>query len=216
MTYAELKTQIAEYLNRSDLTNQLDTFIKNTEAEVNRKLRHKDMVKRVIANADNQYLQLPGDWLGAINVDLQGTNPSVSLKQLSLESMDDYRTANDDPTGQPVYFAIDGDTMELAPTPSGSYNLQLVYYAEIPPLGPTNTENFLSRTAPDVYLYGALKHASIYLMEDERLPVFAGYFEKAMEELRQQQAKADYHKGSLLLKRRTYGKPKSQVYYYKS
>ena len=53
-------------------------------------------------------------------------------------------------------------------------------------------------------------------MEDERLPVFAGYFEKAMEELRQQQAKADYHKGSLLLKRRTYGKPKSQVYYYKS
>ena len=85
MTYAELKTQIAEYLNRSDLTNQLDTFIKNTEAEVNRKLRHKDMVKRVIANADNQYLQLPGDWLGAINVDLQGTNPSVSLKQLSLE-----------------------------------------------------------------------------------------------------------------------------------
>ncbi len=216
MTYAELKTQIADYLNRSDLTSQLDGFIKNTEAEVNRKLRHKDMIKRARAVADNQYLQLPGDWLGAINIDLQGTSPSVSLKQLSLESMDDYRTANDDPTGQPVYFAIDGDTMELAPTPDQAYDLQLVYFAEVPPLGANNAENFLSRTAPDVYLYGALKHASIFLMEDERLPIFVAYFEKAIEELRQQQAKAEYHKGSLILKRRTYGKPKSQVYYYKS
>ena len=130
--------------------------------------------------------------------------------------MDDYRTANDDPTGQPVYFAIDGDTMELAPTPDQAYDLQLVYFAEVPPLGANNAENFLSRTAPDVYLYGALKHASIFLMEDERLPIFVAYFEKAIEELRQQQAKAEYHKGSLILKRRTYGKPKSQVYYYKS
>ena len=92
----------------------------------------------------------------------------------------------------------------------------MVYYAELPPLGTVNTENFLSRTAPDVYLYGALKHASIYLMEDQRIPLFVQYFEKAMEELRMQQARADYHKGSLILKRRTYGKPKSQNYYYKS
>ncbi len=216
MTYAELKTQIEGYLNRSDLTSVLDDFIKYTEAECNRKLRHKDMMKRSTAIADNQYMQLPGDWLGAINVDLQGTNPTVSLKQISLESMDDYRTANGDPTGQPVFFAIDGDTLELAPTPVTPVTLQLVYYAEIPGLSSTNTENFLSRTAPDVYLYGALKHASIYLMEDDRISLFVQYFEKAIEEMRMQQAKADYHKGSLILKRRTYGKPKSQNYYYKS
>ena len=216
MTYAELKTQIANYLNRSDLTNVLDDFIKHTEAEVNRKLRHKDMMKRVTAVADTQYVQLPGDWLGAVNIDIQNTNPTVNLKQISLESMDDYRTANDDPSGQPRYFAVDGDTLELAPTPNKEYTLQMVYYAELPSLNSTNTENFLSRTAPDVYLYGALKHASIYLMEDQRIPLFVQYFEKAMEELRMQQAKAEYHKGSLILKRRTYGKPKSLNYYYKS
>jgi len=107
MNYTELKTQIENYLNRSDLTNVLDDFIKHTEAEVNRKLRHKDMMKRVTAVADTQYVQLPGDWLGAVNIDIQNTNPTVNLKQLSLESMDDYRTANDDPTGQPKYFAVE-------------------------------------------------------------------------------------------------------------
>ena len=32
MTYAELKTAIAGYLNRSDLTSTIDTFIDNVEA----------------------------------------------------------------------------------------------------------------------------------------------------------------------------------------
>jgi hypothetical protein len=32
MTYAELKTAIANYLNRSDLTSDIDTFIDNVEA----------------------------------------------------------------------------------------------------------------------------------------------------------------------------------------
>jgi hypothetical protein len=55
MTYAELKTAIANYLNRSDLTSDIDTFIDNVEAELNRRLRTKDMIKRATATADAQY-----------------------------------------------------------------------------------------------------------------------------------------------------------------
>ena len=52
MTYAELKTAIANYLNRSDLTSDIDTFIDNVEAELNRRLRTKDMIKRATAAED--------------------------------------------------------------------------------------------------------------------------------------------------------------------
>ena len=52
MTYSELKTAIANYLNRSDLDSMMDTFIQQTEAELNRKLRTKDMIKRATATAD--------------------------------------------------------------------------------------------------------------------------------------------------------------------
>tara|TARA_B000000609_G_C24161900_1_gene344274 strand:- start:137 stop:784 length:648 start_codon:yes stop_codon:yes gene_type:complete len=215
MTYDELKTRIADYLNRSDLGSVIDSFIDQTESEINRKLRHKDMIKRSTAVLDNQYSQLPGDWLGAINVDLQTGDP-VPLFQKSLESLDLYRNSIQNTSGQPKYFAIDGDTLEVCPTPDQSYTIQMTYYAEIPALSSTVSENFLSRTAPDVYLYGALKHASVYLMEDERIQFFAGQFEKALEELRIQQQQGAFGKGSLLVRKRTYGGKTKPQYYYKS
>ena len=213
MTYAELKTAIANYLNRSDLTSDLDTFIDNVEAELNRRLRTKDMIKRATATADAQYLSVPTDWLEAINIQID-SNEFSPLFQQSIESMDVYRKSNNNSTGQPVYYAMVDDTIELAPTPDSQYTLQLTYYAKISSLSDSNTSNFVSVSHPDVYLYGALKHASIYLMEDERIPMFTQQFEKALEEMRLEQEKAAFGKGSLMMRRRTYGKKQKRNYYY--
>ena len=213
MTYSELKTNIANYLNRSDLTDQMDMFIDNVEGEVNRRVRRKEMIKRATATADAQYLSLPNDWLEAINVEITSNNFSPILQQ-SIESLDIYRKSINNKTGQPVYFAFVDDTMELAPTPDASYTLQLTYYGKIDALSDSNTSNFLSNNHPDVYLYGALKHASIYLMEDERVAMFSQLFEEALEELKMEQEKAEFGKGSLMQRRRSYGKAKKNVYYW--
>lgn len=214
MTYSELKTNIASYLNRSDLTNQLDIFIDQAEAEINRKIRTKDMVKRANAVLENQYLTLPSDWMEAINVEIVSNNFSPLFQQ-SVESLDVYRRSIDNSSGQPVYFAIVNDTLEFAPTPDQSYDLQLTYYAKITPLSDSNTSNFVSNDHPDVYLYGALKHASVFLMEDDRAILFNNQFEKAIEEIRMEDEKAKFAKGSLLQRRKSYGKAKKNVYYMK-
>jgi hypothetical protein len=213
MTYAELKTAIAGYLNRSDLTTDIDTFIDNVEAELNRRLRTKDMIKRATATADAQYLSVPSDWLEAINIEITSNNFSTLFQQ-SIESLDLYRQANNNITGQPAYFAMVDDTIELAPTPDTAYTLQLTYYGKIDALSDSNTTNFVSVSHPDVYLYGALKHASIYLMEDDRIPMFTQQFEKALEEMRLAQEKSAFGKGSLLMRRRTYGSRQKRNYYY--
>ncbi len=213
MTYAELKTAIANYLNRSDLTSDIDTFIDNVEAELNRRLRTKDMIKRATATADSQYLAVPTDWIEAINVEIT-SNDFSPLFQQSIESLDVYRKANNNSTGQPVYFAMVDDSIELAPTPDAEYTLQLTYYAKISALSDSNTSNFVSVSHPDVYLYGALKHASIFLMEDDRIPMFTQQFEKALEEMRLEQEKAEFGKGSLIQRRRTYGKAGKNINYW--
>ena len=120
MTYTELKTQIADFLNRSDLTSKLDFFIDATEGELNRRLRTKEMVKRATATADSQYLSVPTDWLEAINVEITSGDFTPLLQQ-SIESLDVYRKANNNVSGQPVFFALVDNTMELAPTPDTSY-----------------------------------------------------------------------------------------------
>ena len=66
------------------------------------------------------------------------------------------------------------------------------------------------------YLYGCLKHASIYLMEDERVNMFSQLFEKALEEMRMEQERAEFGKGSLIPRRRTYGKAHKTTYHFKS
>jgi hypothetical protein len=215
MTYDELKTNIANFLNRSDLTNQIDFFIDATEAELNRRLRVKDMIKRATATADGQYLSLPTDWLEAINVQIDG-NSFKPLFQQSIESMDVYRKGNNNVTGLPAFFALVDNTIELAPTPDSSYTLQLTYYGTIDALSDSNTSNFISNSYPDAYLYGALKHASIYLMEDDRVALFTQQFEKALEEMRMEQEKAEFGKGSLMQRRKTYGKTGRNTYIFKN
>ena len=215
MTYAELKTNIANFLNRSDLTSQIDFFIDATEAEFNRRLRVKDMIKRATATADAQYISLPTDWLEAINVQIDG-NSFRPLFQQSIESLDVYRKANNNVTGLPVYYALVDNTIELAPTPDSSYTLQLTYYSTIDALSDSNTSNFISNSYPDAYLYGALKHASIYLMEDDRVALFTQQFEKALEEMRLEQEKAEFGKGSLMQRRRSYGKAGRNTYVFKN
>ena len=122
MTYDDLKTQIADFLNRSDLTSKLDFFIDATEGELNRRLRTKDMVVRTTATADGQYLSLPTDWLEAINVEISSGDFTPLLQQ-SIESLDVYRKANDNTSGQPVFFSIVDKSLELAPTSDTSYTL---------------------------------------------------------------------------------------------
>ena len=213
MTYAELKSNIASYLNRSDLTDVIDTFIDSTEAEFNRRLRVKGMIKRATATLDSQYISVPTDWLEAINIQIDSGDFSPLFQQ-SIESLDVYRKSNNNVTGQPIYFAMVDDSIEFAPTPDGSYTVQLTYYGKIDSLSDSNTSNVLSTRYSDAYLYGSLKHASIYLMEDERVPLFTAQFEKALEEMKLEQEKAAFAKGSLMQRRRTYGKQRKNTYYF--
>ena len=138
MTYSELKTNIASFLNRSDLTSEIDVFIDLVEAEFNKRLRNKDMIKRATATADAQYISLPNDWLEAVNVQIDSST-FRPLFQQSIESLDVYRKSIDNVNGQPIYYALVDNTIELAPTPDTSYTLQLTYYSTIDALSDSNT-----------------------------------------------------------------------------
>ena len=60
-TFSELKTEIADYCDRSDLTSQIPTFIKLTEARINRSLRVRLMesVKVISLVSSKQYSMTP-------------------------------------------------------------------------------------------------------------------------------------------------------------
>ncbi len=58
-TFAELKTSIADWLNRDDLTTVIPDFITLAEHQMEREVRHYKMIERSNANLDSRYSQVP-------------------------------------------------------------------------------------------------------------------------------------------------------------
>jgi hypothetical protein len=202
-TYAELKTAVADFLNRDDLTSQIPTFISLAEADINRKLRHWNMEKRSVAEINSQYSAVPSDWIETIRFRLtDGT--TYALDFMSQAEIIDYRAGIANVSGRPAYYAVSGGQFEFAPTPGDTYNAELLYYAKIAALSDSNTSNWLLLDAPDIYLYGALVHSAPYLAEDARAAVWAGLYQSALDGLNATSDAARHSGAGLKLKIRAY------------
>jgi hypothetical protein len=194
--YSTLQSAIADYLNRADLTSQIQTFIQFVEADLNTRLRCREMIVRANATSDQEYVQLPADWVEAINLQIvDGASP---LRYVTLDEGDIINKAQV-LTQVSVYSLMNG-AIELIPSPSDNIEIEMVYYGKIPALTDVNTTNWLLTKAPDVYLYGALVHAAPFLMDDQRIPVFGNIYLKRVEELNQESQKS-LHSGSPLISR---------------
>ena len=174
-TFSGLKTTIADYLNRDDLTSIIPSFITLAEAKFNRKLRVRQMVKRATAAIDTQYFAFPTDWLQAKQFILN-TNPITYLEYVTNFQGEELRATTVIAVGKPQYYSFVGSQIEVIPTPDTSYTGELTYYGKIPALSDSNTSNWLLAYAPDLYLYGALLEASPYLKDDERLAVWGNLY----------------------------------------
>lgn len=188
-TYSGLKTAVADYLNRDDLTSVVPGFIALAEAKFNRKIRARQMIKRATATIDSQYFAYPADWLEAKEFILN-TNPITYMEFVSEAQANALKATTIVAPQKPKYYTIIGSQIEVIGAPDTSYTGQLTYYAKIPALSDSNTSNWLLAYAPDLYLYGALLESAPYLKDDERLAVWGQMYNdsKADIELADQRA----------------------------
>jgi hypothetical protein len=198
MIYSELKSSIADFLNRQDLTSVIPTFILLCEADLNRTVRHKSMLCRATAVLDTHFTALPSDFLEAKNIQLN-TTPVKSLEYMTMEHADEYR-ATHSTTGVPNYYTFVGETLEVVPEPADSYTIELVYYKKISALSDSSTSNWLLASHPDVYLYGALMQAAPYLKDDERIPVWGQLYKAFIGDLNSASDKSEYSGSSLKMR----------------
>jgi hypothetical protein len=201
-TYEELQDAIANWLARDDLTDRIPEFIALAEAKFNRDLRSNLMETRATATVDTgssepEFIALPGDFQTMRRVRLSSVTGKPRLLPLTGQQADDFRYGSSNATGQPVYFTIFGDEMELVPTPDAAYEIEMVYRADLDALADDNTENWLLTAAPDAYLYGALMEAAAFTRDDERISTWAAAYKYAIETLNQRAQDQQYGAGQL-------------------
>ena len=203
-TYAELKTSIGDWLNRSDLTSVIPDFISLAEAQVERTLRTRQMIVRANASVDVQYGAVPADFLEVKSLKLTSTNPQTPLSFLSIDALDNEMTKHT-ASGRPKFFGIVGGQFRIVPTPDSNYTTELTYYAKLSKLSTSNTTNWLLTSNPDIYLYGALLQAAPYLQDDARIQTWATLYERALNDSQTADDRGASSGGALLTRAKTFG-----------
>ena len=188
-TFTELKDAVADWLDRSDLTDRIPDFIALAEARINRELRIRPMEVRstMYTTVDQQYFNLPGGYIQMRNIQLN-TNPTTPLEYITPEMLD--RLYGSTTSGKPRAYSLIGDEIQLAPIPDSTYTVEMAFYEKFTSLGDgtsgTVTSNWLTTNAPDLLLYGALMEAEPFIKNDERIPVWLNGYSNAINKLQQQ------------------------------
>ena len=181
-TYSELKTTIASYLARSDLTAMIPTFIQLAELRLRRELRTRQML--VVATASttggDSTVGLPSDFLEMRDIHVN-TNPITTLAYAAPNAF--YNSYRATESGKPTEYTVLATELQLSPVPDSTYTLQMLYYAQPYFMSDTNPSNVFLVNFPDALLYAALGEAEPYLMNDARLQTWASLYDRAISSI---------------------------------
>jgi len=196
--YTELKTAIANWLNRSDLTSEIsDDFIKLTEADLNSKLRIRKMVTQASFTIDSETEALPTGFLQVRDMYILSGSTKHPLRYMTPSQMDQVKGTST--TGVPSSYTILGDTFRFMPKPDSDYTAYVNYYKSFDALSSTNTTSYILTYHPSIYLYGSLFHAANFLggINPQQVQTWQQMYATSLERL-EQNDREDQFSGSPL------------------
>jgi hypothetical protein len=170
-------------------TEQINTFIQQAEQRIYNSVQLPVERVNVIGSttANNKYLNFPAGWLADFSLAVIDpvTQAQTYLLQKDVEFI---REAYPVPTatGTPAYYAIFNNvTFILGPTPDGSYNMEMHYYA-YPQSIVTAGTTWLGDYFDSVLLYGSLLEAYTFMKgEPDVLQNYTARYTDAMIQLKQ-------------------------------
>ena len=182
-TYSNLQTEIAEWLNRDDLTAKIPTFITLTEAEMNRVLRRSTTKTSVSITAEENDV-LPTNFREMLTLTLSTSQADLDkpMVECTLAELADVKARASGISTRPTHFAVANKKLYVAPVPDQTYTATLFYGDGVTALSGSNAYNDELLESPDLYLFGALSQAAPYLEHDERIPVWREKFQRAIDQ----------------------------------
>jgi len=198
-SYSDLKTTVASYLGRSDLTSTIPDFISMAELRLSRDLRTRQMLKSATASmtAANPKVALPTDFLEIRDLTVQG-NPRVPLDYLSPSAFS--RDARADENGKPSDYTILAAEFLFAPIPDTAYVLEILYYAKPTPLSASVSSNVFLANYYDALLYASLLEAEPYLINDARAQTWTALYDRATTNISTSDSSSEFSGVPLVMK----------------
>jgi hypothetical protein len=183
-TYGELKSAIASWLARDDLSAAIPDFVALFEAAANRRLRVRQMeISATLAPADG-VAALPADYLMWRRVTWTGSR----RRELDYVHPSYLQAAFDAAAGTPRVFTIEGATLKIRPTDGTA--LELDYFQKLPALSDAQPTNWLLAAHPDLYLFGALVEAEAFNKDADKAALWKLRRDEIFDEIEKLGAKS--------------------------
>lgn len=188
--YASLQTDIADWLNREDLTAVIPTFIQLCDAQLKRRIKtkFKTTLSLPILAANGGAETISGTSPDQI-LSLYITSPEEyagKINPVTPDQLWDSRRVERHASARPKVASIVDLQVLFSPVPDQDYDAELVIEGPLVALSDVDTTNYVILNAPDVYLYGSLAQSAPYLREDPRVELWSGKFEMSLKELEAQ------------------------------
>ena len=189
-SYDNLKTNIADYLARQDLSDKIPMFISLAEKRLNRDLRLRQTLQQSTYSMSSGYeVPTPADFLELKDIHLQG-NPPITLTFQTVSQF--YRDAAVNTQGQPVKYTLIADNFVLAPQPTGSSVVNMTYYKIPKVLSDTNPSNEYLDVCPDLILYASLAESAPFLMDDPRLATWQALYAEGLASITKSDEQSEF------------------------
>lgn len=182
-TFADLKSQVATFLNRANLTAQIPYFVQLAETRIaygasegqmeSDPLRIRAMEQSSYATFNAQKIQLPTGFLQQRRLYISGT-PNSEIDYVTPPIFwPKYLSST---SGKPTEYTVEGENIVLGPTPDASYTGQILYYKKFTALSGDTDTNWLLTNAPGVYLYSTLAEAHRFARNMEQASAYIASF----------------------------------------
>lgn len=216
-TYAELKTAIANWLERDDLTSRIPEFISLAQAKMYRgvmgadgrtwlspPLRVRDMITTADIAVTSGVGALPSGWLEFVRLWINDTD-QPNLEYQPPQSFFNLAAAHEASSADPgLCYTIEGSVLRLAPP--NTETLKSVYYAKFAAMSADGDADWVLTHAPHVYVDGALAEAyGGYIRDYEGMAYHRDSFAAALRGLNGQDRQAQASGSALVMRPRALG-----------
>lgn len=185
MDYGTLKTTIASYLHRDDLTATIPTFIQLGQARMSHDLDLMAMqtTDSLTVTASVKEVTLPTDLISLKSVRIPYDSGFRTLQQTSLVGNTQVLEQYDGATAAPRYYARYGSIIELTPTPETATTLEIVYKKRFTEFSADVDTDEVLTSYPNIYIYASMLEASPFIMDDKRAVMWKAYYDDEVMKL---------------------------------
>ena len=187
-TYAELKTAVASYLHRTDLTAIIPDFITLAESEINTdmRLRLMESDQSLTLSAAATTVALPARYSEPIRLDVViAGQDNRTLTYLTPQQMSIQATTGS--ACEPDYWTINGASIQFPAPADRQYTLLFRMLADFD-IATTSTNALLTKY-PGIYLYGTLAQAAPYIADDARIGLWKQQYESLKAKANRKEAR---------------------------